>query len=185
MPLLDSLRYRPIPFWLLIFSILVEKIIKKCIFITATPRPIEVYHPCSPSPCGINAECSERSGAASCSCRLDYIGNPYVECKPECVVNAECARNLACVSQHCVDPCPGVCGAHASCTVLNHAPTCNCEPGYTGNAFIACQRVTSKCMYVLMVGWLCLWNDWLIWNWIASSHTFIHSKSMEYRVTMK
>ena len=103
-----------------------------------------MYEPCNPSPCGINADCTERNNAASCKCRYDYIGNPYIECKPECVTNAECARDRACVSQHCVDPCPGVCGVHATCSVVSHVARCTCDPGYTGDAFVACQRITSK-----------------------------------------
>ena len=119
--------------------------------IFSAPRPIEVIQPCNPSPCGINADCQERNNAASCKCIADYIGNPYVECKPECVVNAECPRDKACVNQKCRDPCPGVCGAHAFCTASNHNAVCQCEPGYTGNAFVACQRITTrklKCLYV-------------------------------------
>ena len=107
-------------------------------------RPIEVIEPCNPSPCGINAECTERGTAASCACIRDYIGNPYIECKPECVVNPECPRDKACVNQHCVDPCPGVCGAHATCYVTNHVPLCRCDPGYTGDAFVSCRRITTR-----------------------------------------
>ena len=107
-------------------------------------RPIEVVQPCNPSPCGINADCTERNNAASCRCIADYIGNPYIECKPECVVNAECPRDKACVSQKCRDPCPGVCGANAYCTATNHNAVCQCDPGFTGNAFIACVRPTRK-----------------------------------------
>ena len=99
--------------------------------------------PCNPSPCGLNAECTERGNAASCRCILDYIGNPYIECKPECTVNSECPRDKACVNNKCKDPCPGVCGVHASCRVGNHIPQCNCDPGYSGNAFVACTRVTT------------------------------------------
>ena len=120
--------------------------------IFSAPRPIEVIQPCNPSPCGINAECQERNNAASCKCIADYIGNPYIECKPECVVNAECPRDKACVNQKCKDPCPGVCGAYAYCTATNHNAVCQCEPGYTGNAFIACQRITTRkfiCKYVI------------------------------------
>ena len=62
----------------------------------ATPRPIEVVQPCNPSPCGINAEYSENRGAASCRCILDYVGNPYVECKPEFTINPECPRDKSC-----------------------------------------------------------------------------------------
>ena len=106
--------------------------------------PVEVVQPCNPSPCGINAVCREVNEAASCTCIRDYTGNPYIECKPECVVNAECPRHLACVSQHCVDPCPGVCGHHATCSVTNHVPQCRCDPGYTGDAFTACVRITTR-----------------------------------------
>ena len=103
-----------------------------------------MVQPCNPSPCGINALCREVNEAASCTCIRDYTGNPYIECKPECVVNAECPRHLACVSQHCVDPCPGVCGHHATCSVTNHVPQCRCDPGYTGDAFTACVRITTR-----------------------------------------
>ena len=114
----------------------------------SAPRPIEVIQPCNPSPCGINADCQERNNAASCKCIADYIGNPYIECKPECVVNAECPRDKACVNQKCRDPCPGVCGAYAYCTATNHNAVCQCEPGYTGNAFVACQRITTRKLYL-------------------------------------
>ena len=115
-------------------------------------RPIEVIEPCNPSPCGINAECTERGTAASCACIRDYIGNPYIECKPECVVNPECPRDKACVNQHCVDPCPGVCGAHATCYVTNHVPLCRCDPGFTGDAFVSCRRITTR----KFLFWICL-----------------------------
>ena len=117
-------------------------------FFIATARPVEVIQPCNPSPCGRNAECSERRGAASCRCIRDYIGNPYIECKPECIVNAECPRDKACVNQHCRDPCPGVCGLHASCSVANHAPQCRCDPGYEGDAFVACRRITTRKLFL-------------------------------------
>ena len=112
-------------------------------FLLATPRPIEVIQPCNPSPCGQNAECIERGVAASCKCILDYIGNPYIECKPECTVNSECPNDKACVNKKCKDPCPGICGVHATCSVTKHIPQCACDPGYFGNAFIACTRVTT------------------------------------------
>ena len=110
--------------------------------VTTSLRP-EIIDPCRPSPCGINAECRERNGAASCTCLPGLFGDPYVECKPECTINPECPVDKACVRQKCVDPCPGVCGAHSTCSVNNHAPTCRCDPGYTGDPFTACYRVTT------------------------------------------
>ena len=126
----------------------------------ATPRPFEVIEPCNPSPCGSNAICNERGNAASCKCILDYIGNPYIECKPECTINSECPRDKACVTNKCKDPCPGICGAKASCTVRSHIPQCTCDPGYSGNAFIACTRVTT-CKFCLL-DLVIIWNGMLM-----------------------
>ena len=106
-------------------------------FILATPLPPQ--NPCNPTPCGINAECSGRiGGAASCTCLPGLQGNPYIECKPECSINPDCPTNLACSGNKCRDPCPGVCGSRASCTVQSHRPTCRCDPGLIGDPFTAC-----------------------------------------------
>ena len=125
----------------------VRKVFVKRIFLNfmllGTVLPV-IVEPCNPSPCGINAVCTAQGDRASCTCIRDYTGNPYIECKPECVVNAECPRHLACVNQHCVDPCPGVCGYHATCHVTNHLAQCTCDPGYTGDAFIGCTRITTR-----------------------------------------
>ena len=117
-------------------------------FTATTPRP-EIIDPCRPSPCGINAECRDRNGAAACTCLPGLQGDPYVECKPECTINPDCPNTLACVRNKCADPCPGVCGAHATCSVSNHRPNCQCDPGYVGDPFTACQirptRKLSRC----------------------------------------
>ena len=110
---------------------------------TQPPRP-EIIDPCNPSPCGINAVCNERARAASCQCLPGLQGDPYVECKPECTINQECPSNLACISQKCKDPCPGVCGSFATCSVRNHNPNCVCEPGFAGDPFTACSRITTR-----------------------------------------
>lgn len=94
--------------------------------------------PCKPSPCGFNAVCKEQHGAGSCTCLLDYIGNPYEGCRPECVVDTDCISTLACIQSKCQDPCPGTCGQFAECQVINHRPTCTCIPGYSGNPFQYC-----------------------------------------------
>lgn len=78
------------------------------------PPPSDDINPCVPSPCGANAECKARNGVGSCTCLLEYYGDPYTGCRPECVQNSECDRSKACINNKCKDPCPGVCGVNAS-----------------------------------------------------------------------
>jgi len=107
----------------------------------------EPRNPCSPSPCGANAICKERNGAGSCSCISEFFGDPYTGCRPECVMNSDCAKNLACINNKCTDPCPGICGINAECHVINHSPTCSCLHGYTGNALQSCNLIPCKLLY--------------------------------------
>jgi len=97
--------------------------------------------PCNPSPCGANAVCNERNGVGSCTCLPQYFGDPYIACRPECVTNTDCDRSKACLNNKCINPCPGTCGQDATCRVVNHAPTCSCLPGYTGNPITGCTVV--------------------------------------------
>ena len=92
---------------------------------------------CNPSPCGANAQCND----GICSCLLEYQGDPYSGCRPECVLNSDCPRDKACLRNKCVDPCPGTCAPNAICNVINHIPMCSCPPGMEGNAFIQCRPV--------------------------------------------
>lgn len=94
--------------------------------------------PCSPSPCGPNALCKEFNGAGSCVCLPEYVGNPYEGCRPECIVNSDCASNLACIQNKCKNPCNNVCGLNAICNVINHSPQCECLPGYIGSPYQEC-----------------------------------------------
>lgn len=96
-------------------------------------KPLEV-DACNPSPCGPNADC--RDGI--CTCLLEYQGDPYVGCRPECILNSECPHTLACIRNKCKDPCPGTCGQNALCSVINHIPICSCPPGMSGNPFVQC-----------------------------------------------
>ena len=102
--------------------------------------PTEIIDPCNPSPCGSNARCTERNRAAACQCIPEYFGDPYVACRPECVVNSDCPSNRACQRNKCIDPCPGTCGINAECTVLSHVPSCTCIQGYIGDPFTACRK---------------------------------------------
>jgi hypothetical protein len=97
--------------------------------------------PCAKNPCGINAVCKELSRAGSCTCIPNYHGDPYIACRPECMMNSECEMTKACINMKCQDPCPGVCGNNAFCSVVSHSPSCSCLPGYRGNPFEACSRI--------------------------------------------
>ena len=114
--------------------------------LTLTPRiPLTNSNPppadletCDPSSCGPGAIATVQGGECSCSCPPGLEGDPRHGCRPECVLNSDCAKTEACSSSRCVDPCPGTCGRSASCSVINHIPTCVCLPGHTGNAFEEC-----------------------------------------------
>lgn len=93
--------------------------------------------PCNPSLCGPNTQCDN----GVCSCLPEYEGDPYRGCRPECVLNSHCPKDKACLRNKCIDPCTGTCAATAECTVVNHIPMCSCPAGFTGNAFISCQRI--------------------------------------------
>lgn len=110
-------------------------------FVECLPKKKEErpLNPCEPSPCGANAICKERNGAGACTCINDYIGNPYEGCRPECVLSSDCPTNKACIRNKCEDPCPGVCGQYAQCSVINHVPTCTCNNGYIGDPFTICR----------------------------------------------
>lgn len=120
----------------------------KLLLILVYREPI-APEPCNPSPCGSNAVCKERNGAGSCACLPEYTGDPYLECRPECVLNSDCPKSKACVNNKCHSPCPGVCGRNAECHVANHAPHCNCFDGYTGNPSVACHEIP-RSIYLFM-----------------------------------
>lgn len=105
--------------------------------ITAPPLT-NISRPCLPSPCG-NSECGEYDGhVAICNPCIgeDAIYNPA--CRPECLTDADCSFNKACLNQACTDPCPGSCGINAFCTVVLHTPACSCPEGFIGNPFEQC-----------------------------------------------
>lgn len=93
-----------------------------------------MYDKCNPSPCGANADCND----GVCKCKNNFIGNPYMSCRPECTHNSDCAPNLACYNNKCYNPCTNLCGENASCDVYNHIPMCSCPPNSIGNAFFKC-----------------------------------------------
>lgn len=90
-----------------------------------------------------NSECKVAGETSACSCLQTYIGTPP-NCRPECTINSECPANRACMNLRCVDPCPGSCGFNTQCTVINHTPSCSCNPQYTGDPFQGCSPVQGK-----------------------------------------
>lgn len=97
-------------------------------------------NPCVPSPCGPNSICKVNNEQPVCSCTPNYHGAPP-NCRPECVISAECPTNKACENQKCIDPCIGQCGRNAACHVINHSPICSCMERYTGDPFNRCYPV--------------------------------------------
>lgn len=91
--------------------------------------------------CGVNALCRGNT----CICKEGLRGNPYIECRPECVTNTECPENKACIVNKCQNPCLGeICGINAVCTVRNHFAVCTCPDQLAGNALVQCDIPKSK-----------------------------------------
>ena len=97
--------------------------------------------------CGSNTipSASKNVNAASCECQCkpNYKGNPYLGCRPNCVLNSDCPVHQACLSNECKDPCPGVCGHNSICTITNQRPSCHCKEGHSGNPFEGCSPIIS------------------------------------------
>lgn len=104
--------------------------------------------PCQPSPCGPNSLCRIVNQVAVCSCQPGQVGSPP-NCRPECVVSAECPLTQACLGNKCRDPCPGTCGVGAKCQVVNHNPICSCPSGLTGDPFSRCYSMPGKLIFPL------------------------------------
>lgn len=116
---------------------------------TTAPSVVE---PCNPSPCEVNSRCEvSPSGAPVCVCLPGFTGSAQWGCRPECLSNSECPAGLSCVNRRCRDPCPGLCGNRAECSVASHIPFCNCPPGFTGDPYssrgcliIPCKKPTTN-----------------------------------------
>lgn len=119
--------------------------------VVTEPAPRPSPNPCVPFPCGANAQCRDQNGAAICQCLPEYFGDARQGCKPECVLNSDCASTQACVNSKCIDPCPGLCGINADCRVVNHLPTCFCQPSYTGDPYSSCRPVPAVGKFPLSI----------------------------------
>ena len=58
----------------------------------------------------------------------------------ECITNKNCADNLTCSNEKCVEPCQPKCAENAYCRAKNHiAINCTCSPGYVGDPIEGCK----------------------------------------------
>lgn len=99
--------------------------------------------PCDGSMCGPNAICKRYINNVTCVCKRNYIGDPYIGCRPQCSLSADCPRVFACVNSDCIDPCENACGLRANCHVVNHSPICFCPNGMTGDPLTQCNKISS------------------------------------------
>ena len=104
-------------------------------------------NPCEvPGACGPLAQCVPSQHKAVCVCPPRTTGDPYVNCNPlECIGHGDCAADLSCISNKCVNPCsiPGVCGKNAGCTPKAHLHQCFCQAGFTGDPNLGCTLITT------------------------------------------
>lgn len=70
----------------------------------------------------------------------NFYGDPYINCRPQCILNSDCDNSKACINNKCVDVCLGICGMNARCEVVNHSPTCYCIENFVGNPYQKCSR---------------------------------------------
>lgn len=89
--------------------------------------------------CGQYAECRVNNHRSICSCPVNFLGDPFTRCYPECTQHDECRAKQACFNLKCVDPCDGACGTGAECRVDNHKAICSCPKGTTGHPFDKCR----------------------------------------------
>lgn len=107
-------------------------------------KPKEKSRPsCDGSTCGANAICKKNINNGTCVCKRNYLGDPYIGCRPHCVLSADCPISFACVNSECLDPCKNACGMRARCQVVNHSPICFCPNGMTGNPLTICNKISN------------------------------------------
>ena len=108
-------------------------------------NPCSVLEPCKlPSECLVVGSVPVRT--MICVCPSGYVSSGSGTCKAtppvmrigECVSDADCPEDKACVQRVCIAPCN--CGPNADCRIKDHKPVCACREGYEGNPELECVR---------------------------------------------
>ena len=98
---------------------------------------------CDAQRCGTNAECTAIGHQATCKCLTKHKGNPYYHCMQfECVSNSECATDLVCQNEKCINPCAirYACGENAVCQISSNGVLCKCPAGWGGHPYSKCEK---------------------------------------------
>ncbi|XP_047739045.1 uncharacterized protein LOC108675679 isoform X3 [Hyalella azteca] len=94
--------------------------------------------------CGIDAKCRPIMHRAQCYCPVGMQGDPLTACiTVGCRSNDDCPDDRACdrLNRVCIPVCTTTtCAVGAECRARNHAATCFCPPGYSGNPFRHCSQ---------------------------------------------
>lgn len=111
---------------------------------------------CDELSCGTNAYCKGMRHQSSCHCRDGTYGDPFVLCKAdeppqaECTIDTDCPSQLACINQHCENPCirANICSRDQTCSVLDTAPlrtlVCKCPPDTIADNSGNCKRISTE-----------------------------------------
>lgn len=108
---------------------------------------------CDDQSCGTQAYCKGTNHQPYCYCRDRMFGDPFVECKaddepkPECTIDSECPSQLACINQHCDNPCvkANICSRDQKCSVWDTIPlrtlVCTCPSDTVTDANGNCKPI--------------------------------------------
>ena len=93
------------------------------------------------------------SGMACCCCIVLLLCCPDPPPQPECTRDPDCPVDLACISEHCLDPCSAkTCGKNAACSVKRHTAVCTCLSGFIGDPASVCRERKPESMISLLEG---------------------------------
>lgn len=113
-------------------------------FITGSDNKCLDINECDENPCHSSAECINLHGTYRCACPQGTIGDPVeggCSTPHQCESDNDCQDSQGCINHKCSDPCRAIdCGANTICSVVDHSPMCQCQPGYIGDAH-ACFKV--------------------------------------------